>query len=90
MRVIGPFSILDLALNASTEEQPVKFSDARDYVANLHKAGYLVMLEGQIGGRAIYRLVPSRYSGPKPPMVQRIKQVWDPNLGKVVWSARDE
>lgn len=92
MRVLRSFDAHSLAFNASTEEQPVRFSDARDYAGNLHKAGYLVVVTpgSNRGGLATYQFVPSRYSGPLPPMVQRIKQVWDQNLGKAVWSARDE
>lgn len=92
MRVMRAFDARDLALTASTEEQPVRFLDARDYAANLAKAGYLVVVSPASNRRGLtmYQFVPSRYSGPLPPQVQRIKQVWDQNLGKAVWSARDD
>jgi hypothetical protein len=94
MRALGEFSALELAVNATTEQVAVAETEAKNYIYHLHKAGYLVMVkDGKPGGRSRsgelsrYRLIPSRYSGPKPPMVQRVKQVYDPNLKKVVWSS---
>ena len=34
-----------------------------------------------------YRLI--RNTGPRPPMVQRIDAIYDPNLGAVVWTRQD-
>ncbi len=91
MRIIGEFDYRELAIAASTEEVPVNLSDAKDYVYHLNKANYLVVTKDAHKGRhstlARYRLVPSRYTGPKPPQVQRVRQVFDPNLNKVVWPA---
>lgn len=92
LRIIGEFSYRDLAVQAATDEQPIVEADARDYVKHLHRAGYLVATtpakpgnKPGTGSPARYRLLPSKYTGPLPPMVQRVKQVFDPNLGKVVW-----
>lgn len=86
MRIIKAFNADDLAVQASTEEIPVSREDARDYLGHLHKAGYLaVTVPAKPGTLARYRFLPSRYTGPKPPMVQRVKQVWDPNIEKVMW-----
>jgi len=65
-------------------------TDAKDYCANLAKAGYLVvMTKGKPSGKASvptrYRFNRAKYKGPKPPMVQRLNSVFDPNLGKIVW-----
>ena len=76
MRMLDNWTVTDLAHIAWTEETPVKESDAADYVKHLAAAGYL----RRSGAR--YRLV--RNSGPKPPQVQRIKRVWDPNLKLVM------
>ena len=32
-----------------------------------------------------YKLLPSKYTGPRPPQIQRVKQLYDPNVDKVVW-----
>lgn len=74
----------ELAVAASTEDVPVSATDALDYVKHLHHAGYLQVVEPAPPRRqARYRL--TRATGPRPPMVQRLKTVWDPNLGKIMW-----
>ncbi|KMQ74033.1 hypothetical protein [Marinobacter subterrani] len=91
MRIIGSFNWRELAVQASTEDHPVKPGEAKDYVHHLYKAGYLGCVQaGGPGQAARYRLFPSRYTGPLPPMVQRIKQVFDPNVGRVVWPKEDD
>lgn len=86
MRILKEFNWRELALQASTEEQPVDPEDAKSYTKYLWRAGYLRLMEpgtGPIAAR--YRLMPSRYTGPKSPQVQRVHQVFDRNLNKVVW-----
>ncbi|WP_051298712.1 hypothetical protein [Marinobacterium litorale] len=91
MRIIGEFNFHELAMAASTEEVPIKPTDAKNYIHYLHKAKYLVKTRPATRGRravaARYRLVPARYTGPKPPQIQRVRQVFDPNTNTVVWSA---
>lgn len=92
MRVLRDFTWRDLAVQASTEEQAVDPSDARDYIKHLHAAGYLVCIRQAKPGNkpgtgtpAQYRMLASKYTGPHAPQVQRVKQVFDPNLGRVMW-----
>lgn len=87
LRMIGgDISFRDLAIAASTEEVPVSEVDATDYVKHLARAGYLVLVQkGGPNRPARYRFNRSRNTGPKAPMVQRRKTVFDPNLGEVVW-----
>lgn len=92
MRILKEFSAKDLAIQASTETVKVAEGEAKTYVHYLHKAGYLVIVSPHRSGNrsmtgklARYRLIISKFSGPKPPVIQRIKQVFDPNAGKVVW-----
>jgi len=80
MRVLGVFTVQELVVHATTEEHAVADSEAATYCRFLLNAGYLVR------NGSHYKFVRSRYSGPRPPMVQRVKQVYDPNLCKVVWS----
>jgi len=54
-----------------------KANTVESYLNHLVCAGYLTRTGGQ------YRLV--RQHGPLAPMVQRVKQVYDPNLKAVVW-----
>lgn len=81
MRALGSFTVADLFVAASTDDHPVAEGEARTYCHVLCRAGYLVK---GVGG---YRLV--RYTGPQPPMIQRIKAVYDPNLKQVVWSQEE-
>lgn len=87
MNILSDFSTADLVNQASGRETKVHPDAAKDYVKHLKAAGYLVCTqEPKPGkpGRARYRLLPSMRTGPKAPMVQRVKRVFDPNLGEVV------
>jgi hypothetical protein len=92
IRVLGEFNYRELTAAATTEEVIIKETEAKDYIKNLKKAGYIkeIIPANKHGGLARYRLIPARYTGPKPPMIQRIKQIFDPNLGEVVWSPLSE
>jgi len=86
----GDWSWRDLAVMASTEAMPVSEVDAKDYCGHLARAGYLIVtVKGKGMGKGAnpsrYRLAPGRNTGPRPPMVQRLKTVFDANLGKVMW-----
>lgn len=92
IRLIGEFSSRELAAHASTPDIVVRPETAKTYVGHLVRAGYLIEVKPVIylgAGRgnlqARYRLAPGKYTGPRPPMIQRSKAVYDPNLDKVVW-----
>jgi hypothetical protein len=84
----GEHTAKQLAASASTPEVEVTEAAAVDYLAWLAKAGYLVRT-GTGKRTAKYRLIPAKYSGPRPPMIQRVKQVYDPNLDRVVWTRQE-
>jgi hypothetical protein len=84
MKMLPQFTIAELAAIASTNECEVKVSHAQYYVKCLAKAGYLTR-EGKQNEAGIYRLIPIRYTGFLPPMIQRLKTVFDPNLNKIMW-----
>jgi hypothetical protein len=85
----GDFDFRDLALWASTDDVAVSAVDAGDYLKHLFRAGYLILVapakHGKDARPARYRFNPRRNTGPKPPMVQRMKTVFDPNERKIVW-----
>lgn len=87
MSAAGDFNYRELAFAARTETVHVAEIDAADYVKHLHSAGYLAITveasRGQGKRIARYRLVNN--TGPRAPMVQRLKTVFDPNLGRIVW-----
>lgn len=85
MEALGAFNLRVLARMAG-----VPLSTAKTYCAYLHKAGYLVVERkgkgsGKGGISSTYRLLRSKVSGPRPPMITRLKTVYDPNTGKIVW-----
>lgn len=88
MRIQKEFSITDLVVLASLEEAPIAESEAGFYCLCLARAGYLYEIEPN----KRYRFLPSTYTGPKAPMVRRVREVVDANTGEVKWSgdAREE
>ena len=91
MRILNNFDANTL-LSVIEETIELKIGDVKDYIVHLHKARYLVEVNPakNKGGLARYRLLPGMNTGPKPPMIQRIKQVFDQNLNKVVWPLQKE
>ncbi|TAK82096.1 MAG: hypothetical protein EPO20_22665 [Betaproteobacteria bacterium] len=86
MRKLRRFTRAELAAKASTEAHQVAVEDARSYVHHLVKAGYIaVVTPGRPNHPEVYSFVPSRNTGPLAPQIQRVRHVYDPNLGKVVW-----
>ena len=92
MHILRDFSTRDLAAQASTDDAIIKHADAKNYIKYLHKAGYLIIVMPAKPGnkpgtdtQARYRMPASCYTGPRPPMIQRTKHVFDPNTGEVVW-----
>jgi hypothetical protein len=88
MKMLKSFDFRDLVKSGSTGAVKISEAEARDYIKHLYKAGYLQQLQKvnrQASLPARYRLLPSKNTGPRPPMIQRIKRVFDPNLNEVVW-----
>lgn len=74
----GAISPRALAAMADTADHPVGLDATLEYLKILTDAGYL-RREGEN-----YRL--KLNSGPRPPVVQRVHRVYDPNLGQVLWT----
>jgi len=84
MRIHKQFDFRELAAFASTDTLRVAPNTAGTYCHFLARAGYLqVVLASKPGTPARYRL--AKYTGPKAPQIQRVKHLYDPNLGLVVW-----
>lgn len=85
LRILGEMDADELAAQASIVAPTTSWS-ARSYLKWLKRAGYLIEVSpSKPGTKARYRLAPGKYTGPRPPMIQRIGQVFDPNLGEVVF-----
>lgn len=84
MRMLAKFSALDIAVHSTTDQVQVSEGAAKFYCSILLQTGYLRVLQKACppqGRLAVYRLI--RNDGPEPPMIQRVKQIFDPNTGKV-------
>jgi len=93
IKIIKEFDYEELAVSASTEEHEVAPASASEYVKFLHRAGYVRCIskarQGNKPGngkKARYRFIESRNTGPLPPIVQKVNQVFDPNTKQVVWA----
>ena len=82
MRILRDFSITDLVVQASLPEAPVAAGEAEFYCLYLARAGYLVEIEPN----RRFRFLPSFYTGPRAPMIRRVREVVDGNTGEVRWS----
>jgi len=88
MKIIGTFDKHDLAIAASTDEHVIKTSEAGYYIRYLYKAGYLSLVNQSTTRQAAkYRMIKTKNTGPRSPMIQKVTQVFDPNTGEVVWTA---
>lgn len=86
MRILGEFNAIELCVTATTPAARVNETDVKRYLSRLHRAGYLHCVRPGVPGRlARYRLLASRNTGPRPPVVQASGDLYDPNLGRVVW-----
>lgn len=84
MRIHKQFDFRELAAFASTDTLRVAPNTSAAYCQFLARAGYLQIVRPSKPGRpARYRL--AKYTGPKAPMIQRVRHLYDPNLGQVVW-----
>jgi len=81
MRILGTFTALDLVATASTDTHQVALGEARDYCDRLARVGILTRTRS--AEVVIYRLAPSRYTGPQPPQIRRTKEVYDPNTRRL-------
>lgn len=83
MKILKSFTLTDLLAASCTEEHPVAREESITYVRYLSYAGYLRKTDARPLEQATFRLV--RWTGPKPPRIQRVHSVYDPNTKEVVW-----
>jgi DNA-binding HxlR family transcriptional regulator len=97
MRIIGNFNASDLVAHAARGGVKVTLDTAKSYVSALHHAGYLNLESparatgfGKPALQARYSLPQHKYTGPRPPKIQRSKSVYDPNLDKVMATIKEK
>lgn len=83
------FNYRELAAFATTPTNVCSETNAKSYVLSLHRAGYLECVAQAKPGNgatpARFTLIKGMDTGPRAPMIQRTKTVFDANLGKVIW-----
>ena len=90
LRILDNLNASELASNASAASA-TSLATAKNYLKWLNWAGYLDLITpSQPGKQARYRLKRSLYTGPQAPMIQRSAQLYDPNLGEVVFVLRSK
>lgn len=94
MRIIGEFNFRDLAAYASTSGTEVAEVTAKSYISALKAAEYLMVTKpastGKVPSLARYRIAPGKNTGPRAPMIQRTKTIYDPNISQVVWKEEEK
>lgn len=90
----GDFTCAELAALSSTVDEAIPPRTAQQYIKHLHRAGYLRKTKNEVRGahpqQARYCLIVSANTGPRAPMIQHTKCVYDQNLGKIVWQQEIE
>jgi predicted transcriptional regulator len=85
LRMLKDINASELAAHASHATN-TSISTAKNFLKWLNWAGYLdITVPAQPGRQARYRLTFGMYTGPLPPVIQRSGQLFDPNLGSVVY-----
>lgn len=85
LRITGELNAEEAVAMAVAGGATVTYQSARIYLQCLADAGYVVRTGGIPGQPARYTLIPARNTGPLHPMYQRVGQIFDPNIGRVVW-----
>lgn len=93
LRMLGAMDFHQLALHATSSGVEVKQSTAKRYLQALKKAGYLEVVKRcnrTKGQKELLRLLPQMNSGPRPPQIQRVGVVYDPNWNRVMHADEPE
>lgn len=81
----GEMDVTVIVAHASASGIDINVRYAKAYISALKKAGYLqVTRPGGPNRLERFFLKPAMNTGPRPPQVQRVKTVYDPNLNKVM------
>lgn len=86
VRIHKSLSIQDIIVMLSGMGYDLAYSSLDRYLMALKAAGYLTKKKGEKN----YKLVMAMNTGPLAPMIQKTKQIYDPNIKKVVWSNKME
>ena len=83
--MLGEMDITLLIAHVSASGIDISVRYAKSYITALKKAGYLCITRpGGPNRLERFYLKASMNTGPRPPQVQKVKTVYDPNLNKVM------
>jgi len=85
IRILKNFTLKDIVATASQDNDPVSLTTTDQYLNYLKKAGYLIKKNNE----KIFHLNPVMNKGIQAPQIQRIKQIYDPNIDAVVWNSEE-
>lgn len=83
MRILKTFTVNELVANSGTSKKSVSHGTVIAYVRLLRNAGYLIVVEKL--KNKVERLKLIKDTGRKPPQILRVKEVYDPNINKIVY-----
>jgi predicted transcriptional regulator len=91
LRIMGELDVSILHQHVSVAGVDITVTTVKRYICALRKAGYLETTVKSTPHRMErFRLKASMNTGPRPPQVQNVKTVYDPNLNKVMYAEDPE
>lgn len=79
MQILRVFTDHELVDAASLPEAPIALEEAKTYCRWLANGGYLKSRQGG------WMMIPAKFTGAKAPQILRVKKLFDPNIGAVVY-----
>jgi len=80
MQVLKVFTDGELVEAASLPDAPIALAEAQTYCLWLMRGGYL-----KPSAPGYWRMIPAKFTGAKAPQILRVKKLFDPNIGAVVY-----
>ena len=87
LRMLGALDAFQILNHVTAAGIDIKLDNVRRYLRALKKAGYLKLIRPAIPAQRkpeVLALIPRMNTGPRPPQIQRVGVVYDPNLNKVM------
>lgn len=90
MKALHDFDSEELAAAASTPACTVSVETVKSYLKYLERAGYVTIVQecqrGRGGSKARYRFNRAKNTGPRAPLITKLKEVMDGNTAEIVWT----
>lgn len=85
IRILKNFTLKDIVATASQDDDPVSLTATDQYLNYLKKAGYL----SKKNNEKVFHLNLTMNKGIQAPQIQRIRQIYDPNIDAIVWNSEE-